>query len=171
MYMIFLGARALHVLLGAIWLGTAVLMAFFLTPAVEEAGPEGGKVMMGIARRGMLTFIASVAGTTVLTGLWLYWHFTDGLDASIRESMGGRVFGLGGLLGLAAAVVGGSVVSRNVKKLMELGAQAAAATDAGARSQLMQQAAAARKRVATGGRIVAILLMVTIVLMALGHYV
>jgi hypothetical protein len=170
MNMVFLGARALHVLLGGIWLGAAVLLSFFIVPAIQDAGPDGGKVMMGIAQRGMVTFIASVSGTTVLTGLWLYWHFTDGFDPGIAGSIGGRLFGLGGLLGLAAAIIGGSVVSRNIKKVMALGAQAASATDAAARSQLMQQVGEARQRVATGGRVVAILLMVTIVLMALGHY-
>jgi hypothetical protein len=171
MNMVFLGARALHVLFGAIWLGTAVLTSFFLLPAIQDAGPDGGKVMMGIARRGMITFIASISGITILTGLWLYWHFTDGFDPGIAGSMGGRVFGLGGLLGLAAGIIGGSVVGRNIKKVMALSGQAASTADTAARSQLMQQAAQARQRAATGGRIVAILLTLTIVLMALGHYV
>ncbi len=168
---IFLGVRALHVLLGGTWLGMAVLTSFFLLPAIQAAGPDGGKVMMGMARRGLIAFIPSVAGLTVLTGLWLYWRFTDGFDPGISASMGGRVFGVGGLLGLIAAIIGGSVVSRSIKKVLAVTTQASASTDAATRAQLMQQAADLRARVATWTRIVAILLIVTILLMAIGHYV
>jgi ABC-type transport system involved in multi-copper enzyme maturation permease subunit len=167
---LFLAARALHVLLGATWLGMAVSTSFFLMPAIQEAGPEGGKVMLGIARRGLDAFIGSVAGFTILSGFYLYWHFTAGFDPGISASMGGRVFGLGGILGLVAVIVGGSVVSRNARKILALAKQAATA-DPGTRSQLMQQVEGLRKRVATGGRVVAVLLIVTIVLMTLGHYV
>jgi hypothetical protein len=168
---LFLGVRALHVLLGGIWLGMAVLASFFVMPAIRDAGPDGGKVMMGMARRGLVAFIPSVAGTTVLTGLYLYWRFTAGFDPAISSSMGGRVFGAGGLLGITAAIVAGSVVSRNMKRALALAGQIAATKDEATRNTLMQQAGAARARAATGGRIVAILLMVVIVLMALGHYV
>src|SRR5262245_44007067 len=122
--MFFLAARALHVLLGATWLGTAVAMTFFVMPAVQELGPDSGKVMMAVARRGFDAFIASVAGLTVLSGLWLYWHFTAGFDPGISATASGRVFGLGGLLGLIAAIVGGSVVSRGSRKILALAKQA-----------------------------------------------
>jgi len=168
---LFLGVRALHVLLGAIWLGMAVLIAFFVLPAIQEAGPDGGKVMLGMARRGIVAFIPSIAGLSVLSGLWLYWRFTDGFNPTLSGSMGGRVFGLGGLLGLAAAIIGGSVVSRNMKKVLALMNQVATSTDTATRTNLMQQAAKLRQRAATAGRIVAILLIVTIILMAIGHYV
>lgn len=166
----FLAARALHVLLGATWLGMVVATSFFLMPAIQEAGPDGGKVMAAIARRGFDAFIASVAGFTILSGFYLYWHFTAGFDPELSASMGGRVFGLGGILGLVAAIVGGSVVSRSARKIVASMKQAATA-DSATRSQLMQQVEGLRKRVATGGRVVAILLILTIVLMALGHYV
>ena len=85
--------------------------------------------------------------------------------------MGGRVFGLGGVLGLVAAIVGGSVVSRSSRKIVALMKQAATTADPGARSQLMQQVDGLRKRVTSGARAVVILLTLTIILMALGHYV
>ena len=140
----FLTARALHVLLGAIWLGMVVSTSFFLMPAIQEAGPDAGKVMLGMARRGFDAFIASVAGLTVLLGFYLYWQFTAGFDPAISASMGGRVFGLGGILGLVAAIVGGSVVSRSSRKIVALMKQAATTADPGARSQVMQQVGPAR---------------------------
>ena|SRR5437870_884414 len=167
----FLSIRALHVLLGATWLGFAVMVSLFLMPAIQETGPDGGKVMMALVRRRLPTFIPSIAGLTVLSGLWLYWHFTSGFDPAISASMGGRVFGAGGVLGLTAAIVAGSVVARSMKKVVALMGQMAQTNDAAARTALMDQATQLRRRAAMGGRTVAVLLVITIILMALGHYV
>ena len=48
---LYLLARVTHVVLGAVWVGAIFLAAFFLMPAVAEAGPDGAKVMAGIVRR------------------------------------------------------------------------------------------------------------------------
>jgi hypothetical protein len=168
---LFLSLRVLHVLLGAAWLGAAVLLSFFLMPAVQDVGPDGGKVVIALVGRRLDAYIASIAGLTVLSGLYLYWHFTDGFDPSISSTMGGQVFGAGGVLGLVSAIIGGRVVARNMKKAVALMTQSTGVADAAARSALMAQAMLYRQKAATGGRVVAFLLIVTIMLMALGHYV
>ena len=168
---LFLSVRVLHVLVGGTWLGMAVFASFFMTPAIKDAGPEGGKVMAALAKRGMVAFIPSVAGLAVLSGIYLYWHFTDGFDPAVSRSMSGRVFATGGLFGLIAAIIGGSVVSRNMKKVLAIMSQVATTTDAAARASLMEQAGQLRQRAGTAGRIVAVLLIITTALMALGHYV
>jgi hypothetical protein len=167
---LFLSIRVLHVLLGAAWLGAAVLLSFFLMPAVTDAGPDGGKVVIALIGRRLDAYIASIAGLTVLTGLYLYWTVTGGFDPATSATMKGRVLGLGGVLGLAAAIIGGSVVSRNMKKAVALMTQASGATDAGGRSALLAEAAQCRQKAATGGRIVAVLLIVIIVLMVVGGH-
>ena len=166
----FLSVRVLHVLFGAIWLGVAVFISYFLLPALQNAGPDGGKVMIALGAR-VNVFIASVAGLTVLSGLWLYWRFTDGFDPGISSTMAGRVFGTGGLLGLVAAVIGGSVVGRNMKKAVNLLTEAGAQPEGPSRGALVERALGARRTAATAVRLVTVLLIVTIVLMALGHYV
>jgi hypothetical protein len=168
---LFLTVRVLHVFVGATWLGVAVFASFFVMPAIKDSGPEGGKVMAALAKRGLVAFIPSIAGLTVLSGIYLYWHFTDGFDPAISGSMGGRVFGAGGLLGLIAAIIGGSVVSRSMKKGLAIMGQVATTTDPAARASLLEQAGQLRQRAGTAGRIVAVLLTITIMLMALGHYV
>src|SRR5690242_10417092 len=95
--MAFLTVRVLHVLLGGTWLGMAVVMSWVVMPALRDAGPPGGAVMAAIVKRGFTAIIASVSGLSVLTGLWLYWHFTNGFDPLIAGSMGARVFGVGGV--------------------------------------------------------------------------
>jgi hypothetical protein len=165
----FLSVRVLHVLFGATWLGSAVFLTFLLMPAVRQAGPAGGKVVQ-VLGRAIPVFIASVSGLTVLTGLWLYWHFTDGFDPGLSATMGGRVFGAGGVLGLAAAVIGGSVVGRNMKAVVALLDQVDRTEPAG-RAALMDRLAQHRHKATVAGRIVSVLLILTIMLMALGHYV
>ena len=166
----FLSVRVLHILFGAVWLGAAVFVSLLLMPAVREAGPEGGKVMMGLGRRRVPVFIATVSGMTVLTGLWLYWRFTDGFDLSLVNTAGGHMFGTGGVLGLIAAVIATSVVGRNMKRAVAALGQVETTEPAG-RQALMDQVLRFRQRAARGGRIVATLLILTTVLMALGHYV
>lgn len=166
---IFLSVRVLHVLFGAIWLGAAVFLVILLMPALRAAGPDAARLMPALGRR-VPSFFGSISGLAVLTGLWLYWHFTDGFDPALSSTIGGRVFGAGGLLGFAAAIIGGSVVGRNMKRSVEIQQQIENAEPA-ARAALAEQLARHRQKTATGGRIVVVLLVLTIMLMALGHYV
>jgi hypothetical protein len=168
---LFLSVRVLHILLGATWLGAAVVVSLFLLPAIEQAGPDGGKVVAGMIRRKFDKFIPSIGGMTVLTGFYLYWHYTDGFDPATSASMGGRVFCAGGILGTVALIIAGSVVAKNMRKVVALMKQAGETTDAHTRAPLLEQAGQLRRKAGAAGRIVAVLLIVTIVLMALGHYV
>ncbi len=74
--LVYLFVRVLHVALAALWFGIVAFLVFYLIPTVQQVGPAGGQVMSGLARRGFDRFMAIVAGTTVLSGLWLYWRFT-----------------------------------------------------------------------------------------------
>lgn len=40
--------RLVHIVLGALWVGMMAFTVFFLTPAIRDAGPEGGKVMAAL---------------------------------------------------------------------------------------------------------------------------
>jgi len=166
---LFLGVRTLHILLAATWFGTAVVMALFVMPAIGQTGPDGGKVVAALIKRGFIPFIASIGGLTVVTGLYLYWVFMA--NPGFAASMGGRVLGAGGILGIAAAAIAGSVVGKNMKGAVALMQEAAAQTDAAKRAPLIERAGQLRQKATMGARIVVALLTVTITLMALGHYV
>jgi hypothetical protein len=155
----YLSVRALHVMLGAIWLGMAVLFSMFLGPTLREAGPDGGKILTGLVRRRLPTFIASIAGLTVLTGLWLYWKFTNGFETVAAGSGPAHVIGLGAVFGLTAAIIGGSVVARSMKRAVALMQQGK-----------MPEAARSAQRAGGAGRLVMVLLIVAIICMAIGRY-
>lgn len=168
---IFLSVRALHVVCAALWIGAAVILGLFVMPTVEKLGTDGHKVLTGLERGGLNAYMGAVAGLTILSGLYLYWHFTNGFDPTISRSAAGMLFGIGGLLGIVAAFVGGSIVGRGVKRLESAAAALATTTDASGRTALSAEIEQVRARVKSAGNVLLILLLVTVVLMSLGHYV
>jgi len=60
-------ARTLHIVLAAIWIGASFFRAWFLLPAVADAGSDGGKVMMGVQQRGWTGIIPAIAVLTVVS--------------------------------------------------------------------------------------------------------
>jgi hypothetical protein len=167
---LFLLVRAAHVLIAALWIGAVGVTTLYVMPALNDAGPSAGPVLAAIMRRKLPVYMASIGGLTVLTGIYLYYRFTGGFDPALSGTRAAMVFGAGGVAGIIALIIGGAVVSRNVKNMASLGARLAAATDAD-RGALLSQMTAARERAATASRIVLALQVVAIVLMAIGHYV
>lgn len=168
---IFLPIRALHVVCAALWFGAAVLLGMFLLPTVERLGTDGNKVLTGLERAGLNAYMGTVAGLTILSGFYLYWHFTAGFDPTISRSAGAMLYGVGGLLGIIAAFLGGSVVGRGMKSLESAGAALATTNDAAARTAILSDMSRLRGRVKSVGNVTLILLVAAIILMALGHYV
>jgi hypothetical protein len=168
---LFLSVRMAHVLLGAIWFGAIVLMVLYVAPAVQQSGPAGGQVMGNLVRRGLTTFMPSIAGLTIVTGILLYWRFTGGFSGAIIHSNAGLAFGIGGTAGLAALIIGGSMVSRGMKTIVGLAGQAAALPEGAERAAIMQRMNALRERTAKASKVVLALVTIAMVLMTLGHYV
>jgi hypothetical protein len=167
----YLIARLVHVAFGAIWVGTVTFTAFFLMPAMQEAGPDAAKVMAGLQRRRFMDVLPVIAALNVLTGLWLYWRFTAGFDAAISSSRAGIAFGAGGAIAIVAFVIGVFVMRRSMLRAGALAARAAALPNAAERAPLLAQAQALRVRAGRAGRLVAVMLIVTTLLMAAGHRV
>lgn len=120
--------RIVHVFVGVFWAGALLFIAGFLFPSVRAAGPAGGAVMqqLTLARR-LPLWMMGAAVLTLLSGFGLYWHNGTVSGPAWFSSGPGRVFGLGGLLALIAAVVGMAVNSPTAKRLSTLmgGMQAA----------------------------------------------
>lgn len=166
----FLSMRVLHVLLAAVWIGATVFMSVLLMPAINEAGPAGGQVMIGLNKKGVTPFFAALGGLTVLTGIYLFWRFTGGFDPEISKTHAGMAFGIGGVCGILATIIGGAIVGRSSKKVVELMEEAGKA-EAGRRGAIMQEVGALKQRLTTFGAVVLFLQVVALVLMAVGHYI
>jgi hypothetical protein len=109
--------------------------------------------------RGLHRFMAASSGVTVLSGLWLYWTLTAGFSASAMSSTAGMVFGLGGLAGLLAAMLGGGVIGRSIQRIEALSADGADSA----------QVADLHQRIAMASRLALSLLAFALLAMALGH--
>ncbi len=164
-----LSIRVLHVLLGALWVGAVAITALFLDPTVREMGPEGGRMMGILQRRGFQRTILIVATLTVLTGVWLLWRLSGGFSSSFMGSRAGVVLSTGGLLGTIALLIGAHVVTPTGKRLGALGARLAEAGTPPSPEDLAD-VARLQRRLTVALRIVATLVSVTVALMALGPH-
>jgi uncharacterized membrane protein len=162
---LYIVVRILHVLAGALWVGGMFFAAWFVMPAIIEAGPAGGQVMMGVQRRGLTAVLPSIAGLTVLAGIWLYRPYMGGTGPAALA------FGYGGAVGLLALILGASVVGRSLNKAMALGTKAMSMAEGPERGALMKEAGALRQRALTFARIVSILTIITALVMTIAsHY-
>ena len=121
-----LAARILHVGCGAFWAGSMIFVAAFLVPALGEAGPDGAKVMGGLARRNFMVVVPIMAILTILSGFYLYWYVSAGFAPAYMGSMPGKVYGFGAVAALAAFGIGIGVVRPSMTRAMALSAQAGA---------------------------------------------
>jgi hypothetical protein len=166
----YLVLRVLHILVAALWVGAAGLLAMVVMPAVGDAGAAGGPFLASLHRRKLHVFMAASALLTVLSGIWLYWVLTTGFDADIVWSRGGVVFGIGGLCGLVALVIGGTVIGPGFARLATLSEQ----TDAmpgDQRVEDVQRIEATRRRTMLASKCALALMVIALILMASGHYV
>jgi uncharacterized membrane protein len=168
--MVVLILRIVHILLGVFWAGSVFTVALFIQPAIAASGPEGGKVMGALVKRGILNIIPGAALGAMLSGLWLYSFDSSGFQREWMSSRMGMALGTGAVLALVAFVVGMFVMRASTLKAMALGQSAAQLTDAAAREAAMGQVQALRSRAALAGRTVAVLLALTVLAMAAARY-
>lgn len=162
--------RVTHVLLGAFWVGSALLLTLFIIPAVEASGPAGGTVMQGLVKKGMARVLTFVGLFTVLTGIYLLWQLSGHFSGSFMGSSSGILLSTGALFGIIALLIGVHVSRPAVNKLGEIGARVAA-SGAPPTPEDVAEMARLRARVTTATRYVAIALLVTVVCMALGPHI
>jgi hypothetical protein len=162
--------RLVHIISAAVWVGMVVFTSFFLGPAVQDTGPDGGKVMVALQRRGVMTVIPILGLATILPGIWLYWRASVGQPAYMTSPVG-LTFGIGGLLAIAAFALGISVMRPSMMRAMRLAQEMAAITSEQDRAARMQEIGRLRARGAAAGRAVAVLLLLATAAMAAARYV
>jgi len=168
--MLLLLLRLVHIVGGALWVGMAVYTAAFLVPAVEEAGPDGGKVMAALQRRGIMTVLPALALATLLSGFWLYWRAAGGQPGVFGRSGPGIGFGVGAVVSLAAYAIGMLVMRPSMLRAATLMAGIGPADSEAERTARLAEARRLRSRGAAAGRMVAALLLLAVGAMAVARY-
>jgi uncharacterized membrane protein len=162
--------RVVHILLGVFWAGTIIFAGVLLMPSVRDAGPDGGKVMLALMRRGYMTVVPVAALLTILSGIWLY-----GMNISLAGpvwagSMPARVYGIGAVAALVAFVLGMTVMRPNAVKLRVIMEALPGTPEGPARAALMAEMTTPRAKMTAAAPWVAGLLAVSTVCMAVARY-
>jgi len=169
MQSLILTLRITHILLGVFWAGAIIMMAFFIGPAIKDAGPDGGKVMAGLIKRRLLNIVPAAATLSILAGLWLYWHDSGGADPAWMGSRMAMALGTGAVLSLVGFAIGVGVMRPSTLKAIALSQQAAQLPET-ERGAVMTEIQRLRGRAAAAGRAVAVLLIIVVVTMAVARY-
>jgi uncharacterized membrane protein len=160
--------RIMHIFGGVFWVGSAWMLAFFLGPAVQAVGPDGGKVMGYLMEKMRLSvYISGAAVVTVLAGLVLFFlHYgIAGLSTPV-----GLAFGVGGVFGLVALGIGAGMVGPLSLQLTRLGGEIARAGKPPSAEQ-MSQMASLQKRLGSASLWNAVITSLSLLMMASARYV
>jgi len=162
--------RLLHIVLGSIWVGAVVFTTYWLGPAVAEVGPDGGKVMAALQRRGLMNFLPLVAVLTIISGLWMFGQSTATVGAAWVHSPFGMALSVGALVAIVAFILGILVMRPAMLRAGSLMQGMAALASDAERSARMTEIQALRASGASIGRIVAVLLLIATAAMAVARY-
>lgn len=162
--------RLVHIVAGAVWVGMAVFVGFFLGPTMQEVGPDGGKVMLALQRRGLMTLLPVLALGTLLSGLWLYWRASLGFQPAYLASPTGVTFALGGLAALLGYGLGIGVMRPATLRAAALARGLEGSAGGADHQATLAEIGRLRGRAGRAGRAVAALLLLATAAMAVARY-
>lgn len=121
--MLFAIVRALHIIAGIIWGGTAIVFNLTVQPTIAATGDSGKQFIAHLMTKTRFRMIMTVAGfVTVLAGSYLYGVDSNWFQSAWMRSNQGIGFGIGGFAGILGFVFGAMTGSLN-QAIGVLGAQ------------------------------------------------
>ncbi len=158
--------RLLHVVGGAFWFGSAIMLGFFISPTVAATADAGQRFMAHLVKESRLvTAISIMAGLTILAGAGLYWIDSQGLTSEWSRTGTGLIFAIGGVLGLIGFIFGVQI-GTNLKKIVKIGSEIQGKPTAEQAGQIQ----AAQKRLRVVGPVSAYALILAVICMAVARY-
>jgi uncharacterized membrane protein len=168
---ILIGLRLVHVFAGVFWAGTAFMLAGFLEPAVQAAGPDGSKFMQRLMQGTPFALVMNLsAALATLTGLALFWWASGGMQPGWLLSQTGVSLAVGSAAGILAVIVGIGVSGPTAHRLAALSQQMQVADGPGA-GAVLGELRALQQRLSRAGQLGALLLAITVTGMAVARYI
>ena len=161
--------RVIHILGGVFWAGSSFLLTGFIEPTVRASGDDGRRFMQRFnSQSSFSTVVAAAAGATVLAGLWMLWIVSGG-SAAFFETGRGLGLTIGMLAGILAFILGFVMQNRPLRRMAAIGGVVAASggPPSAAQAATMETLMGT---VRLGGRLVAVLLLISVVTMATARY-
>ena len=160
--------RVIHVVGAIIWVGSGVMMMFFIAPALAPLGPTAGQVMANLQKRKFMVVLPTIAILTILSGLRLMMIASANFGAGYFATNSGRTFAAAGAAGMLAFLIG-IVVNRPV--MLKMGKlQQSVASDPLSKDAIAAEVRKLQQRAAMAGTVVTILLLLAAVGMAVARY-
>ena len=157
--------RLTHVPAAIAWAGGALLVEFYVQPAIEAGGPKAASIIEMMSKTRVYFTLA--ATLTVLGGAALYIRDAGGLQ--LWTSPTGWVFTLGAVCGIIAWASGGALLAPTLAQISKLGAEMQAAGGPPS-ADLVSRMQAAQARVKKIGRTDTVLIIIAIITMATARY-
>ena len=155
--------RAIHVVGGILWVGGVVVVALFLTPAVQVLGPAAQPVMQFImGKRKLPVYLMSLGILTTLAGILLMMRNVRLTGGAWARSPMGIGISIGATAAILALIVGMAVSAPAARRLGPPKTGAAPLTD--------QERAALMRRLAVAGNVTLVLLCIAALFMATARY-
>jgi len=162
--------RLLHIVAGIFWVGGVMIVAWYILPTVRALGPGGAPMMNQLVQQRRLPLRLLISGwVTVLAGIVLYIRAGSLSTSAFYASWPGRIFGLGGLLGVIVVLMGTFGNVPTTKRMMALSAQIQASGGAPAADQAAEMQRL-QKRLWLLAQTAAVLLTIAAVCMAIARY-
>ena len=97
--------RFVHIGGGAMWVGMMAFMTFYLTPALNEVGPDAGKVMQALQKQKIMIVMPVIALLTIVSGIWMMTRLYAG-PSNFAASRMGMALNVGALSAILAFLIG-----------------------------------------------------------------
>jgi hypothetical protein len=121
--------RFLHIVSGALWVGSAFLFVGIIGPSAAEVGPSAGPLLhVAVKKRKVAKIITGFGAVTVIAG-WVMWLRDMSQYPSLGDWLGSRfglVLTIGGVLATTTFFVGYLGIGRKVERLVDVGDEVAA---------------------------------------------
>ena len=115
--------RLIHIVGGIFWVGSALLMNFFIAPTLRATG-DAGRQFIGhfMARTRFMMAMNISVYATVIAGFWLYGIDSRWFQSPWMMSSAGIGFGVGALFAIVGMITG-VMNGANNRKMAQIGAQ------------------------------------------------
>lgn len=171
MYTYLIILRVLHIVCAVFWGGTALFLAFYIFPATIKAGPDGGKITQAIVSTNRFPMVMTLTSfITIVTGVLLIWELSIGFTGSWFTTKYGTTLTIGSVTALMGFIQGFLINKPGAARMQAIGksiAQRGGPPTPEEQAELMK----VRSRVYWSTRVIAWLLLISIVTMGMARYV